>query len=113
MENNKFLFVFGTRPEAIKLISLFKLLSIENSFTVKSLNTGQHDSMLNQVLDFFEIIPDFKLNLERGKNLSSLTAEILQGINNIIESAYSLRVCLSHSNFVLSILFKHVILKFV
>lgn len=88
MENNKFLFVFGTRPEAIKLISLFKLLSIENSFTVKSLNTGQHDSMLNQVLDFFEIIPDFKLNLERGKNLSSLTAEILQGINTIIESAY-------------------------
>jgi UDP-N-acetylglucosamine 2-epimerase (non-hydrolysing) len=83
----KILIVFGTRPEAIKMAPLVqefkKQLTI---FETKVCVTGQHREMLDQVLDFFHIIPDFDLDLMKpGQNLYSLTAEIITNMKNVLE----------------------------
>jgi len=60
----KILFIFGTRPEAIKLAPLIKEFQVHsNIFSVKVCVTGQHREMLKQVLNFFSIRPDYDLNL--------------------------------------------------
>lgn len=80
--------IIGTRPEAIKIIPIIKLIKTEYSdkFEYKLIATGQHDSMLNQVLDFFQIKPDYNLNIMReDQKLSVLTASCLISISKILK----------------------------
>jgi UDP-N-acetylglucosamine 2-epimerase (non-hydrolysing) len=79
------IFVFGTRPEAIKMAPLYNEFSKnENDFKTKVCVTAQHREMLDSVLDFFAIKPDFDLNLMKpNQNLSSLTSEIILGLKPI------------------------------
>ena len=75
----KILLIFGTRPEAIKMAPLVKeFQNYSNIFETKVCVTAQHREMLDQVLDFFEIKPDYDLNLMKpGQNLYGLTANII------------------------------------
>ena len=83
----KNLIIFGTRPEAIKMAPLvLSFLKQKDLFETKICITAQHREMLDQVLDFFEIIPDFDLNLMKpNQNLYSLTADILNNLKSILE----------------------------
>ncbi|MHC1708661.1 MAG: non-hydrolyzing UDP-N-acetylglucosamine 2-epimerase [Bacteroidales bacterium] len=82
------LFIFGTRPEAIKLAPLIQEFRKEGSFGVKVCVTAQHRQMLDQVLDFFNIIPDYDLNLMRpGQTLYEVTARALLEMKEVLDSA--------------------------
>lgn len=84
----KILIVFGTRPEAIKMAPLVKEFKNNTKlFETKVCITAQHREMLDQVLSFFEIIPDFDLNLMKpNQNLHTLTADIIVSLKPIMES---------------------------
>lgn len=80
----KILSVFGTRPEAIKMAPLVKALEQDNYFCSKVAVTAQHREMLDQVLDLFQIIPDFDLNLMKpGQALSDVTSGVLKGLEQV------------------------------
>ncbi|WP_312342365.1 non-hydrolyzing UDP-N-acetylglucosamine 2-epimerase [Chryseobacterium binzhouense] len=81
----KNLIIFGTRPEAIKMAPLVKQFQKHtDSFETKVCVTGQHREMLDQVLDFFQIKPDFDLDLMKpNQNLYSLTADIINGMKSV------------------------------
>ena len=80
------LFVFGTRPEAIKLAPVIKKFQKSN-FEVKVCNTGQHSDLLNPVLDFFNIKPDYDLKvMKENQNLFDVSANILNSIKKILEN---------------------------
>ncbi|WP_268225544.1 non-hydrolyzing UDP-N-acetylglucosamine 2-epimerase [Sinomicrobium oceani] len=83
----KNLIVFGTRPEAIKMAPLVKeFQACPEDFETKVCVTAQHREMLDQVLDFFEIIPDYDLNLMKpNQNLYSLTADIITELKPVLE----------------------------
>ncbi|WP_299837345.1 UDP-N-acetylglucosamine 2-epimerase (non-hydrolyzing) [uncultured Tenacibaculum sp.] len=83
----KNLIIFGTRPEAIKMAPLVKeFLKDKDTFETKVCITAQHREMLDQVLDFFEITPDYDMNLMKpNQNLYSLTADIITGLKPILE----------------------------
>lgn len=83
----KMLFVFGTRPEAIKMAPLLReFIKHNTTFTSKVCVTAQHRQMLDQVLSFFEVTPDYDLNLMReGQNLYQLTADVVVGLKNVLE----------------------------
>ena len=83
----KILLIFGTRPEAIKMAPLVKeFQSYSNIFETKVCVTAQHREMLDQVLDFFEIVPDYDLDLMKpGQNLYELTATIIDSLKPILE----------------------------
>lgn len=83
----KNLIVFGTRPEAIKMAPLVKeFLKDKESFDTRVCVTAQHRQMLDQVLDFFEITPDYDLNVMKpNQNLYSLTGYIINGLKPILE----------------------------
>ena len=84
MKNN--LIVFGTRPEAIKMAPLVLAFKKEGSFNTKICVTAQHREMLDQVLDFFDINPDYDLNVMKpNQNLYSLTATIIEGMKSVLE----------------------------
>ncbi len=83
---SKHLIVFGTRPEAIKMAPLVSLFKEQDGWDVKVCVTAQHREMLDQVLSFFEITPDYDLNLMRpNQNLYGLTAAILEGMKPVLE----------------------------
>lgn len=81
----KVLIVFGTRPEAIKMALLVKeFLKEKNSFITKVCVTSQHRQMLDQVLDFFEIQPDFDLDIMRpNQDLYSITSDIIIKLKDV------------------------------
>ncbi|WP_284879644.1 non-hydrolyzing UDP-N-acetylglucosamine 2-epimerase [Acinetobacter variabilis] len=81
----KVLLVFGTRPEAIKMAPLaLQLKQREDSFDTKVCVTGQHRQMLDQVLDLFNLTPDFDLNLMKpGQTLSDITSSVLKGLEQV------------------------------
>lgn len=82
----RILTVFGTRPEAIKMAPLVRALAAHSDVDAKVCVTAQHRQMLDQVLDLFEIEPDFDLDLMRkNQTLTDLTTGILQGINAVYE----------------------------
>lgn len=82
----KNLIVFGTRPEAIKMAPLVKEFLKESSFETRVCITAQHREMLDQVLDFFEIKPDYDLNLMKpNQNLYGLTADIITEMKGVLE----------------------------
>ncbi|WP_209391136.1 non-hydrolyzing UDP-N-acetylglucosamine 2-epimerase [Chryseobacterium sp. RR2-3-20] len=83
----KNLIIFGTRPEAIKMAPLVKEFQKNaNAFKTKVCVTAQHREMLDQVLNFFEITPDYDLNLMRhNQNLYTLTADIITQLKPVLE----------------------------
>ncbi len=82
----KLLFVFGTRPEAIKLAPLLLELSGRPSFDCKICVTGQHREMLSQVLDLFELRPDWNLDLMRpNQDLAYLTGAVLSRVGEVLD----------------------------
>lgn len=82
----KNLIVFGTRPEAIKMAPLVREFLANKSFDTKVCVTAQHREMLDQVLDFFEIVPDYDLNLMKpNQNLYSLTATIIENMKPVLD----------------------------
>lgn len=86
MNITKHLIIFGTRPEAIKMAPLVKEFKKNSNFETKVCVTAQHREMLDQVLDFFEIEPDFDLDLMKpNQNLYTLTADIITGLKRILE----------------------------
>jgi len=82
----KNLLIFGTRPEAIKMAPLVKAFQSDMTFETRVCITAQHREMLDQVLDFFEIIPDYDLDLMKpNQNLYSLTADIITNLKPVLE----------------------------
>ena len=83
----KNLIVFGTRPEAIKMAPLVKAFQRKGQdFVTKVCITAQHREMLDQVLAFFEITPDYDLDLMKpNQNLYTLTADIINNLKPILE----------------------------
>lgn len=81
------LIIFGTRPEAIKMAPLVKAFQAQSdSFVTKVCITAQHREMLDQVLEFFEITPDYDLDLMKpNQNLYTLTADIITGLKPVLE----------------------------
>lgn len=84
----KVLLVFGTRPEAIKMAPLaLKLQEFGQDFETKVCVTGQHRQMLDQVLELFDLKPDFDLNLMKpGQTLSDVTSGVLKGLEQVFET---------------------------
>jgi UDP-N-acetylglucosamine 2-epimerase (non-hydrolysing) len=81
----KILIVFGTRPEAIKMAPLVKAFLANESFITKVCVTGQHRQMLDQVLSFFEISPDYDLNLMLpNQTLYQLTGNVITGMEKVV-----------------------------
>ncbi|WP_279130976.1 non-hydrolyzing UDP-N-acetylglucosamine 2-epimerase [Photobacterium phosphoreum] len=86
MEKKRVLTVFGTRPEAIKMAPLVHALANDERFEAKVCVTAQHREMLDQVLELFEITPDYDLNLMKaGQTLNDVTAGILLNLKPVLE----------------------------
>lgn len=83
------LFVFGTRPEGIKMAPIIKAMQARgDEFNVTVCSTGQHREMLKQVLDFFTIKPDYELDVMKpGQSLFHVTTAILEKIEPVIEES--------------------------
>lgn len=82
----KILIVFGTRPEAIKMAPVIKVLENNQQFKIITTITAQHRQMLDQVLKLFKIHPHYDLNLmQNGQTLTDITSKVLQGLNEILE----------------------------
>ncbi|WP_081778065.1 non-hydrolyzing UDP-N-acetylglucosamine 2-epimerase [Legionella lansingensis] len=90
--------VFGTRPEAIKMAPLIKQLEINQNICSKVCVTGQHQQMLQSVLDQFEIVPDFNLQvMTTNQDLSDLTAKILLRLAEVFKQ-YKPNLVLVHGD---------------
>lgn len=86
MARKKVLTVFGTRPEAIKMAPLVHALAADERFESKCCVTAQHREMLDQVLELFEITPDYDLNLMKaGQTLNDVTARIVQELKPVLQ----------------------------
>lgn len=83
----KVMFVFGTRPEAVKMAPLVKELQKQSdNFKTIVCVTGQHREMLDQVLTLFNIIPDYDLHImKEGQDLYDITSRILLGLRDILK----------------------------
>ncbi|XSZ47602.1 non-hydrolyzing UDP-N-acetylglucosamine 2-epimerase [Francisella noatunensis] len=82
----KVLLVFGTRPEAIKMLPLVKEFEKHASVVeMKVCVTGQHRQMLDQILNLFEVVPDYDLNIMKpGQDLYDVTTRILLGMRHVL-----------------------------
>jgi UDP-N-acetylglucosamine 2-epimerase (non-hydrolysing) len=87
MQKTKILLVFGTRPEAIKMAPLYLALKRHTkNFEVLLCVTGQHKEMLYQVLDLFEIIPDFDLEImETAQTLNQIVASVIVKLKKVLD----------------------------
>ena len=84
MKKKKVITIFGTRPEAIKMAPLVKELEKREGIESKVCVTAQHREMLDQVLDLFDINPDFDLNIMKSKQtLTGITNKVLEGLEEI------------------------------
>ena len=85
----KIMLVFGTRPEAIKMAPLVKAFQQYNdNFETLVCVTGQHREMLDQVLNLFDIKPDYDLNIMKsGQDLYDITARVLLGMRDVLKEA--------------------------
>lgn len=82
----KVLSIFGTRPEAIKMAPLVHALAEDSRFEAKVCVTAQHREMLDQVLELFEIKPDYDLDLMKaGQTLNEVTARILIKLKPVLQ----------------------------
>lgn len=82
----KIMLVFGTRPEAIKMCPLVNELKKRECFKTVVCVTGQHRQMLDQVLETFDVIPDYDLSIMRqNQTLFDITTNILENIKDVLE----------------------------
>ena len=86
-KKQKIIFIFGTRPEAIKVAPLIKEFQKNlNNFEVLTISTGQHKEMLDQVVNFFKIKIDYDLKLmTKNQSLNELSAKILTSLKDIFD----------------------------
>src|SRR4051812_49247478 len=78
--------VFGTRPEAIKMIPVVTALRAADGFDIRVCVTAQHREMLDQVLRVFNVTPDFDLNIMRpGQDLTGVTQQILGTMHDVFK----------------------------
>ena len=86
MNKIKVMTIFGTRPEAIKMAPLVKELEKRNEIESIVCVTAQHREMLDQVLEVFNIKPDYDLNImKQGQTLSQITSRVLMGLEEIMK----------------------------
>ena len=84
--SKKIMLVFGTRPEAIKMCPLVRELKTREDVQTLVCVTGQHRGMLQQVLDAFDVIPDYDLAIMRDRQtLFDITTRVLEGIKDVLE----------------------------
>jgi UDP-N-acetylglucosamine 2-epimerase (non-hydrolysing) len=82
----KILVVFGTRPEAIKMAPLVRILQATDGIEVRLCITAQHRQMLDQVLELFQITPDYDLDImQPGQGLTEVTCNVLIGLRKVLE----------------------------
>src|SRR5512147_388898 len=82
----RILTVFGTRPEAVKMAPVVKQLAGISAIEARVCVTAQHRQMLDQVLDLFQIQPDYDLNLMREEqSLAQLSADIFTHLDPVLE----------------------------
>lgn len=87
MSTKKIITIFGTRPEAIKMAPLVKELEKREEIESKVCVTAQHREMLDQVLELFEIKPDFDLNIMQTKqSLTGITGRVLEGLEEVFKA---------------------------
>lgn len=87
LNRKRLLFIFGTRPEAIKMAPLVRECSKHQSFDVRICTTGQHREMLDQVMRFFNLTADTELNLmQHNQSLFQITANALVSLENVLEN---------------------------
>lgn len=85
----KVMLVFGTRPEAIKMCPLVKELKTRKNLETVVCVTGQHREMLKQVLEVFEVVPDYDLDImKQGQNLYDITINILERIKTVLDKEH-------------------------
>lgn len=81
------LVVFGTRPEAIKMAPVVRALQADPAYEVRVCVTAQHRQMLDQVVQLFQITPDFDLNLMKpGQDLYDITSAVLAGMRGVLRT---------------------------
>ena len=81
----KIMFVFGTRPEAIKMAPLVKAMEKAEDLEPLVVVTAQHREMLDQVLALFDVTPSYDLNLmKQNQTLMDITVGVLRGIERIV-----------------------------
>ncbi|WP_297422881.1 non-hydrolyzing UDP-N-acetylglucosamine 2-epimerase [Clostridium sp.] len=86
MNRKKIITIFGTRPEAIKMAPLVKELEKREEIESKVCVTAQHREMLDQVLELFDIKPDFDLNIMKTKQtLTGITGRVLEGLEEVFK----------------------------
>nr|WP_297864174.1 UDP-N-acetylglucosamine 2-epimerase (non-hydrolyzing) [uncultured Acetatifactor sp.] len=86
-DQKRILLVFGTRPEAIKMCPLVKELQRRKGIKTLVAVTGQHRSMLDQVLEAFDVVPDYDLSIMKdSQTLFDITTSVLNGMREILKS---------------------------
>ncbi|MDD4564025.1 MAG: UDP-N-acetylglucosamine 2-epimerase (non-hydrolyzing) [Eubacteriales bacterium] len=81
----KVLTVFGTRPEAIKMAPLVKKLNKDSRIESILCVTAQHREMLDQVMELFELVPDYDLNIMKAnQTISQITSNVIMGLEEIL-----------------------------
>jgi UDP-N-acetylglucosamine 2-epimerase (non-hydrolysing) len=89
----KLLSVFGTRPEAVKMAPVLLALDLEPFVQSQVCVTGQHRALLDQVLDFYSIVPDFDLDaMAPGQSLNALAARLVERLDAVLEEVRPDRV---------------------
>ena len=84
--SKKIMLVFGTRPEAIKMCPLVRELKTRAGIQTLVCVTGQHQGMLQQVLDAFSVVPDYNLAImQERQTLFDITARVLEGMKDVLE----------------------------
>ena len=77
--------IIGTRPEAIKMAPIAATLNDDSNFTHKLICTGQHEKMLDKVLDIFDLVPDYNLQLmNKASDTNDLMSKMIKGLSQII-----------------------------
>lgn len=85
MQKIKVMTIFGTRPEAIKMAPVIKKLCETPEIKPITVITAQHREMLDQVLDLFQIQPDYDLDIMKsGQSLTEITVKVLQGLERVL-----------------------------
>jgi UDP-N-acetylglucosamine 2-epimerase (non-hydrolysing) len=89
----KLLSIFGTRPEAVKMAPVLLALDLELFVESRVCVTGQHRALLDQVLEFFSIVPDYDLGaMEPGQGLNALLAKLIERIDGVLDDVRPDRV---------------------
>jgi len=98
VERIRILSVFGTRPEAVKMAPVVKALAQDGAFDARVCVTAQHREMLDQVLELFQIVPDYDLDImQAGQGLSDITCRVLKGLEPVIK-AFNPEMILVHGD---------------